>query len=239
MSVLPSEAEKLLGVAPDEFVAERQALVRRLRDEDRVEEADAVTGLRKPSAVVFAVNRAARDRPNAAKAAAAAAQRVAQEQAGGDQERFRAAVRELDEALDLLGEVAVAHVSPGRKPTDAMRRRVHDLLRRAVAHAETRTALERGVLLEEQEAVGFAPFEGVAGKKPRRKAPTARPETRTSRRAEQRREQAQALRRELAEAKEALGDAQKAVRAAERERAKAERAVEAIEAKLDRLTRST
>lgn len=236
MSTLPPESEKLLAVAPNDFVSERQALARRLREEGRVEEAEAVAALRKPSAVVFAVNRAARDRPNAARDAAAAAERVAKTQAGGDQDAFRAAVSELDAALDLLGEVAVAHVSSGGKPTDAMRRRVHDLLRRAVAHGETRASLERGALLEEQEAVGFAPFEGVTAPRSRKgaKAKSARPETQSQRRAEWRR-RAQALRAELDQAHDALKEAEKAVRVAERERARAAKAVDAVQAKLDRL----
>jgi hypothetical protein len=235
MSTLPSESEKLLGIAPDAFVAERNALVKRLRDEGRDDEADALAGLRKPSAVVFAVNRAARDRSNAAKGAVAAAEKVAKAQAGGDQDAFRAAVRELDESLDLLGEVAVAHVSPGKKPTDAMRRRVHDLLRRAVANADTRAALQRGALLEEQEAVGFTPFEGVEMKRPRKKAPAKNAGTRATRRDDERRAKEKELRAELAEAKDALAEAEKAARAAERDREKAERAVEAIQSKLDRL----
>ena len=96
---------------------------------------------------------------------------------------------ELDDALDLLGEVAVAHVSPsGKKATDAMRRRVHDLLRRAVATKETRAALRRGVLLEEQEAAGFAAIPGLSGK-PKAKAPertTSAKDARAEREAEKR-----------------------------------------------------
>jgi hypothetical protein len=237
VSALPPESEKLLAVAPKDFVSERRALAARLRDAGKTEDAEAVAALRKPSAVVFAVNRAARDRPKAARDAAAAAERLAKAQAGGDQEAFRAAVGELDAALDLLGEVAVAHVSAGGKPTDAMRRRVHDLLRRAVGHGETRAALERGALLEEQEAVGFAPFEGITAptSRKRSRAKGARTETQSRRRDAERRRRERELRAELSEAREALKDAEKAARAAERSRARAEKDVETVQAKLDRL----
>ena len=56
---VPKEAERLLAAAPDEFVAERDQLAQ-LRDEDRPEEAAVAPPSGKPSAVVFAVNRAAR-----------------------------------------------------------------------------------------------------------------------------------------------------------------------------------
>ena len=71
---------------------------------------------------MLAVNRAARDRPQAAKDAAEAAARVRDTQLSGEQDAYRAAVADLDRALDLLAEVAVAHVGgKGKKPTDAMR----------------------------------------------------------------------------------------------------------------------
>ena len=72
----PAEVEKLLAVRPDEFVHERQRLARELRDAGRSDEAATVAQLRKPSPVVLAVNRAARARPKAARAAADAALRV-------------------------------------------------------------------------------------------------------------------------------------------------------------------
>lgn len=239
MPDLPPESEKLLAVAPSEFVAERQRLTRELREAGRSDDAAAIAGLRKPSAVVIAVNRAARDRPKAARAAAKAAERVETAQGGGDAEGFRAALAELGDSLDLLSEVAVAHVGPrGKKPTDAMRRRVHDLLRRAVASRETREALTRGALLEEQQAVGFSAFAGISAKPGKRRRTTAGADARTKRRAEERRERERALRAELTHAEEELEKAERALRDAERQRAKAERAVASARAKLDRV-RST
>jgi hypothetical protein len=238
MSELPREAEKILAIAPGDFVQERNRVSKKLRDAGKSDDADAVAGLRKPSAVVFSVNRAARDRPNAAKDAAMAAERVAKAQSSGKQDDFRKALDDLDDALDLLAEVAVAHVSPGKKPSDAMRRRVHDLLRRAAADAETRDALVRGALTEEPEAVGFSPFAGLASAPAKRsgKASAGRTDSRAKRRAEERETRARELRAELADAEEALGAAEKTVRDAERERAKAERQVESIRSRLERLS---
>jgi hypothetical protein len=235
MAELPREAEKLLAVAPSDFVSARKRLVGELRDAGRSEEAEAVAGLKKPTAVVLAVNRAARDRSQAAKAAAEAAQRVEKAQTEGDADAFRAALADLDSALDLLSEVAVAHVAPrGATATDAMRRRVHDLLRRAAADPETRKALTRGALVEEQEATGFSPFAGTPPKSGRAAGArtAARPMTRQE---EQRKERVKALRAELKEAERELDAAQRGERDAVRTREKAERAVESLRTKLERL----
>ena len=235
MAELPREAEKLLAVAPSDFVRMRKRLAGELRDAGRSEEAEAVAGLKKPTAVVFAVNRAARDRSQAAKAAAEAAQKVEKAQAKGDADAFRAALADLDNALDLLSEVAVAHVAPrGGKASDSMRRRVHDLLRRAAVDPGTREALTRGALVEEQEATGFSPFAGMPPKSGRAAgAKTAAP--RISRQEEQRKERAKALRAELKEAEQELEAADREEREAVRARGKAERTVESLRAKLERL----
>ena len=239
MSDLPPEADKLLAVAPDEFVERRKSVARELRDAGRAEDAEAVAGLRKPSAVVFAVNRAARDRPKAASSAAEAAERIATAQVKGDAEEFERAIAELAEALDLLGEVAAAHVSPGGKsPTDAMRRRVRELLRSAVADDAARDELRRGALREEIEAAGFSPYAGLAPKPAERKRASAAPgkaEQRAAEREAKRRERLQALEDELEAAERRLAEAERAVRSAERERTTAEREVEALRKRLSRL----
>ncbi|MDQ3670658.1 MAG: hypothetical protein M3377_10335 [Actinomycetota bacterium] len=232
MSPLPPEAEKLLAVEPDQFVAERDRIVRSLRSEDRGDEADTVAGLRKPTVVVFAVNRAARDRPKAAAGAAEAARKVRETQVAGEPESFRKAAAELEAALDLLAEVAVAHVAPRGKPaTDAMRRRVRDLLRVAVADDDAREALVRGALTEELETVGFSSYAGMDP------APTIKQRKRVGpSRADKakRRERERALEAKLANAEQRLRDAAKAAREAERELKTAERAVTTIRAKLGR-----
>jgi hypothetical protein len=235
MAEVPQEAEKLLAIAPDSFVAERNALAKKLRDEGRADDAAAVTELRKPSAVVFAANRAARDRPKAAQAAAKAALGVRDAQVGGDAEAFGKALAELDGALDMLAEVAVAHLAPsGKQPTEAMRRRLRELLRSAVADDDARDALARGALSEELEAPGFSPYAGIPVQaKPRgRKAEPAAP-TRADREEARRRERVEALRAELADAEDELREATAAARSAERARDRSEKAVARLRKKLD------
>jgi hypothetical protein len=239
VSDLPPEADKLLAVVPDEFVERRKRLASELRDAGRADDAEAVSGLRKPSAVVFAVNRAARDRSKAASSAVEAAERVANAQVEGDAEAFERAVADLASALDLLAEVAAAHVSPGGKsPTDAMRRRVRELLRGAVADDTTRDQLRRGALREELEAVGFSPYAGFAAKPAKRTRGSSAPskaEQRETERETKRRERIGALEDELKAAERRLDEAEKSVRAAERERTSAEREVGALRKRLARL----
>jgi hypothetical protein len=232
VDALPKEAEALLAVAPSDFVEERKRIARSLRDEGRREDADAVTALRKPPPVVLAANRAARDRPQAARAAAKAAERVARTQVGSDPEGYRAALAELDESLDLLAQVALAQLSlGGKRPTDSVTRRLRDLLRNAVADEEARADLSRGALRDEPGAAGFGAFVGMAPPSGR-KATTKAAEARRKQDDQRRREKRAALRDELARAEKALNDAKRAEREATRGRERAEKAVEAIRARL-------
>jgi len=231
---LPSEAEALLATSPDEFVRERQRVTRALRDEGRRDEAEAVATMRKPSPVVLAANRAARDRPAAAKGAAKAAERVAKAQLGADTAAYRTALTELEQSLDLLAQVALAHLSKGKPVTNAVSRRLRDLLRNAVADETARGELVRGVLREETETAGFGAFAGVTppaskGRGPRSDSAAKRKQE------EKRRERERELGDELARAEASLEEAMQAEKRAERERQDAERAVESARKKLDRL----
>lgn len=229
-------AEPLLSVASDEFVRERRRLARKLRDDGRKDDAAAIATLRKPPPIVLAANRAARSRPQVARGAAHAAARMAK-QLGSDTE----ARRELDEQLALLEEVALAFlVGEGKPPSETTRRRLHDLLRNAVADDAAREALARGVLTEEPEPAGFASYSGTRPSTSRRAARSAAGRTPSTRRAEaaQRRQRERALRDEVETAHQRLKAAKSAETKAARERARAERALASAQAKLDRLEHS-
>lgn len=239
MEPLPKEADALFAVAADDFVHERQALVKTLREEGRREDADLVAALRKPAPVVLAANRAARDRPEAARAAARAAERVAKTQLSADPDAYREALADLAQSVDLLAEVALAHLSKGGKgASEAASRRLQDLLRNAVADDGARSDLARGVLREEPETAGFGALAGITPV-PRSRSgerrSTKADESRRAREAEKQRERERALRTELADAERSLDEARRDEREAERARKSAERNVESIRARLDRL----
>jgi colicin import membrane protein len=229
MAELPKEARTLLAVESSAFVQERERLAKELREEGRPADASAVEELRKPPATVLAVNRAARDRPKAAQGAARAAERLRKAQARNDQASFESARAELQNALELLADVAIAHVAaPGKRASEAMRRRVYDLLRSAVADDAARTALVDGVLTSEVETTGFEAFAGVTFAAPKRRGAT-------SRRKSESRGRERELRARLSAAKRRLAAAERSAREAEEGRAAAEREVAAIEAELERL----
>jgi hypothetical protein len=236
MADLPKEAEKLLAVAPDEFVPGRNALVKALRTEGREADAASVAELRKPSPVVFAANRAARDRPKAARAAADAAVKVRDAQVKGNAQALEGALGDLDEALDMLAQVALAHLSPaGKKPTEDMRRRLRALLRNAAADEQEREHLARGVLTGELEVTGFGAYAGLtlapAPKGGAREGPSGAKQA-----AARRKEREKKLRAELADAERELREKSAAARAAERELKRAERTVAALREKLEELS---
>jgi hypothetical protein len=228
MSGLPKDAEALLSVAPDDFVTARNRLARELRDAGRKDEAVAVAALRKPPPVVLAANRAARSRPQVAKDAARAAKRV-KKQLGLDSEARKA----LDDALKLLEDVALAFLGGTKKPSDATRRRLHELLQNAVADDDALAALTRGVLMEEPEPAGFAAYAGA--RLTPRKAP-AKSETRAQVAAEKKRQETErALREEVAAAEKRLETAVNAEEKAARERVRAARELDAARQRLERL----
>jgi hypothetical protein len=227
---LPPEGERLLAVAPENFVAERNRVARELKDAGRAEDAQAVAALKKPPAVVLAVNRAARDRSAATRDAVNAAERVRKTQLAGKPDEFESATTDLERALALLADVAVAMLSRGKTANEAMRRRVNDLLRAALAGEASREALARGVLVEELEASGFSSFEGMAV--PQRRGGRS---PKTSLSDERRRAREQELGEELARAEDALRHAEGTLADAVRERDRAARAVDATRSKLDKL----
>jgi hypothetical protein len=235
MSELPPEAERLLASRPEEFVSDRERIVRELREAGRSDDARAAASLRKPPAVVLAVNRAARDRPQAAHDAARAAEDLAKSQLSGDADVYRQSLKDLEDALALLAEVAVAQLSREKPASESVRRRVADLLRASAADRGTREALARGALRERSDAAGFAAFAGMtppAGG--HRKAPgTTKREDRSEK---ARRDRKRRLREELARAEKSLETAERSLAAAERERNKAARAVASVSEKLERLT---
>jgi hypothetical protein len=209
---IPAEAVKLLAVAPVEFVDARKELVTSLRSDGRREDAQAVSKLKKPSQVVLAVNRAARDRPQAAKDAAKAADRLARTQLAGKPEEYRALTKEMEQAAALLSEVAIATVSKSGRPTDAVRRRIADHIRGALSSEETRVLLTRGVLVDEIEPAGFDAFAGVPVPQTRSGSAAARKrdaEREERAREKERRQAASALRKQLAEAKLRVREATK------------------------------
>jgi hypothetical protein len=246
------ELDSLFAAPLDEFVAERDALAKRLRADGDREAAERVKALRKPSAAVWAVNQLARRQQKDYRALLQAGDRLreAQEQVlGGESpetlQEAAAAERQLVERLTEKGR-AVLEVA-GHSPTEAMVRRVNGTLHAAATRPDLREAAESGRLEHEEETSGFG-FDLLSGvpAAPKRKQGE---DKRLRERRGAAEERLQAAREELAEARQEAKDAAADVKRLTRELARAstdeerlskeverrERAVQQAQAKLDEL----
>ena len=159
--------EDLYGLPLEEFTPARDALAKELKAAGRKDEAAEVKSLRKPSVAAWALNRVAREHPDAVESlrSAGAVLREAQEEAmSGDAGRLRDAGRALAEEVDrvagLGGDVLRA---AGRPASAAQQEKIVATLRTAAVDDEAGDALARGVLVEELESTGFSLLGAGAG----------------------------------------------------------------------------
>lgn len=152
--------EDLYGLPLEEFTPARDALAKELKAAGQKDEAAEVKRLRKPSVAAWALNRVARDHPEAIDGLrdAGGDLRAAQEEAlAGDAGRLRDAGRALADEVDrvaaLAGEVLQ---SAGRPASAAQQEKIVSTLRTAAVDDEAGDALGRGVLVDELESTGFS-----------------------------------------------------------------------------------
>ncbi|HEY2429168.1 MAG TPA: hypothetical protein VGI06_09580 [Acidimicrobiales bacterium] len=158
-------ADHLYTLAPEEFIAARQALARSLRTAGDREQAAEVAKLRRPSTTAWALNQVARAEPGLVGAVLAAGSRLrsAMDAAvAGDASLLRPAQRDERAAVDTVVAAALDLMqAQGHSPSDAVARRLEGSLRAAVLDHEAAVRLERGVLDRDLEASGFG-LEGLS-----------------------------------------------------------------------------
>ena len=232
---LDQELDRLYALPPAEFTSARDELAKRLRAEQRREQADEVKRLRKPTVTVWLVNRLARERELEVQRLLRAGEALAQAQveaAGGQSEGFRQARQDEQLALERLAEAA-REIAAREGIAAAAVDRAGQTVRAASLTGEGRELLKRGRLSEELEAPGFEALTALAGvtpQRPQKKRPT-KPAPRDER-AERRRalEQAREQVRQLgADEREAAT----AARSAEREAERAEREASTLRERAD------
>ena len=152
--------EDLYGLPLEEFTPARDALAKELKAAGRKGDAADVKALRKPSVAAWALNRVARDHPDAIERlrAAGADLREAQNEAmSGDAGRLRAAGRALAEAIDRVAALAAdALRAAGRPVSAAQQEKIVATLRTAAVDDDAGDLLARGVLADDLEATGFS-----------------------------------------------------------------------------------
>jgi hypothetical protein len=201
-------ADELFGLALEDFVAQRDTLAKGLRAEGRREDADAVKKLRKPTAVVWAVNQVMRTQRAPARALIEAADTALKRP--GDRDALRAHSDALDE---LVRAAAGLLRGGGHGLSDDMLARVRSALHAASLDQELRNEFVAGRLQAEPGPAGLAALSAMsappkaqgAKTKPKPKAKARPPPPRPSAAARKRVQRAEAR---VAKAREALASAE-------------------------------
>jgi hypothetical protein len=226
--------ERLYAADPEQFVPERNRLVRELRDEGRDAEAREVAVLRKPPLPAFLANRLAHEQPHEMRALIDAAEKLSAAHRAGDAAKLRKAQAEHNDALRAL--VATASQASGKPVSDAVEQRLATTLRAASVDPDTASLLVRGVLPSEVDPAGFDALAGMPVKHARARAKSGR--TASSGRAERaesaRRARTERLESQLADANDELRSAERQLEAAERAAERARRRVADLEERLER-----
>ncbi len=152
-------ADELYGLAPADFTKARDALARRLRQEGRRDEADAVKSLRKPTVPAWALNQLARRRPQDVKRLLAIGDRLRKAQdallAGKDRSSLKRVSAEERELVDELTRDATAVAGEAGGATASIDERIRATLHAAALDEHTARDLAAGRLVREREAVGL------------------------------------------------------------------------------------
>jgi hypothetical protein len=164
----------LYAIVPDQFVAARDALVRRLRTRGDKAEAARVAKLRRPPPTTWALNQVARHTPALIEGllGAGAVLRSAMEKAlRGDASELRQARASERSAVDAIVDDAGRRLDDaGHTPTDVMNQRMAATLRAAIVDDSVADLLQRGMLDRDRDAPGFG-MDSLAA--PLRLVPTA------------------------------------------------------------------
>jgi hypothetical protein len=176
------EAERLYALDPEEFVAARDAAVKALRGDGKRAEAAAVAKLRKPSVAAWVVNRLGRDEADLLEALLEAGAKLREVQlAGAAPADLRAAITAETKALDALMRPAGRIAERSGSGREAALARARDTLHAAALDPDLADEVRRGVVVREQQAIGF-PLGAALPERPARaaakpaKGKAARPE---------------------------------------------------------------
>ncbi|HEX2292382.1 MAG TPA: hypothetical protein VHH55_03660 [Gaiellaceae bacterium] len=180
MGVRPDD---LYGLPLDEFTTARDELAKDLRRRGRKEAAEEVKALRKPSVSAWAVNQAARRRPEDVKRLVKAGSELRKAQrgvvGGGDPAALRTATGAHRALVEELTDTARELLAERGAVSQAVVTRVAQTLRGASVDKDAAKALQAGTLVEDVEQSGFGPLLSAVPSTPRqRRRPEARPQPR-------------------------------------------------------------
>jgi hypothetical protein len=243
---LEEKLDHLYSLEPAMFVAERDRLVRELRDEGQREEAEQVKHLRKPTVSAWTINQLARQERRDIDLLLDAGHRLIEAQqglfAGEDRKSLDEARRTQRDALARLRQAARRILVAAGHGGEAVLDRIMGTLQAAAVSTEGRELLARGRLMGDIEATGFellAPLaKGVPStekSKQRRSGPRAR-EAKVAQERERVEDQKRIedARRQLREARANVKAAENDLNGARRDASKARRDLARAEERVQR-----
>jgi hypothetical protein len=228
--------DEIFGGPPSAFTKGRDALAKQLKDEGNAEEARRVKALRKPSKAAAVVNSLSLDDPKPVKRYLGLADKLREATSGKvDVEKMRELAREEGELLEDL-------VARAGKLDDEASTPTLDRVRETLQAAQVDSDLAARVLagrVEREERAASVGLDNLAAPPQAARKRSAKPKEGTKDDSAKR--ENAAMRKRIAEAKEALKEATaeareaaREVARAESELAKAERARDSAEGKVER-----
>jgi hypothetical protein len=214
---LEDAIDELYASDPDGFIPARDTLHRRLRDEGRSGDAEAVRALRKPTVAAWAVDRLAHEQPDLITELLEAGDRLRRTQramaSGRDTHAFHDAAAERRRLVTSLTDRAVAILDQAGRGSGAARDDIERTFEAASVDPDAGEAVLAGRLVRPlappsgfgQLLPGLEIIEGEG------EPPAPRPDLDAARRAKQLQREADRAERELARAEETLEKAKERV----------------------------
>jgi hypothetical protein len=209
----------LYGVPPRDFIAERSALAKHARASGDKDVAAAIQALRKPTVAAWLVNMLARKRPADLTELLELGRDMREGMGGVDGEGLRQLTRRRHQLVAaLVTHARVLAAAAGQRVADDAARAVQSTLEATLADAESADLVAAGCLSEPLEVSGFGLAFGLGGAVAR-PAPDTEPRATVTDLGDRRaRKEA-----DIAEAEQALADAQTLAEQAERAYEEAQR----------------
>jgi hypothetical protein len=228
---LDEAVDELYGGELDEFVAARNRLTKRLRDQGKHDEAEQVAKLRKPSVGAWVLNQLSRRNRRDVDLLLDAGHRLREAQAGilggADNAAFEKARKQEADALRRLTREAEQLIRDRGSTSGNLLGQVNESLRAAAISPTGRELLARGRFDQPTRAEGFAIVNQLANASPTQ-GRRQRADTQSKKQAE-RRDARAALNRAKATLKQEEGNLREARHQAERLSKEAEKAKQAAE----------
>lgn len=175
MDAVDEVSDELYRVAPEDFVAERDARVASAKEAGDKDAAKAIGALRRPSRAAWLVNLLVHDRRDEVEGLLGLAETLASAQRTLDGAALRQMTAQRNKVVGALSRRAAAlGRENGHRVDSGLEREVRGILESALADADLADRIRSGRLVKAERHAGFGP-EPDAGAEPR---PAARPPAR-------------------------------------------------------------